>query len=50
MRRSRLRPCRARWIQRMKTVLLILSMCVLCSKAIVHTYRHFNPAPPIVGP
>ncbi|WFU16149.1 hypothetical protein [Bradyrhizobium sp. CB3481] len=50
MRRSTLRPRRARWIQRMKAVLLILSVCVLCSKAIVHTYRHFNPTPPIIGP
>ena len=50
MRRSTLRPRRARWMQRMKIVLLILSVCVLCSKAVVHTYRHFNPAPPIIGP
>ena len=36
---------------RMKTILLILGVCRLCSKAIVHTWRHFNPPPPpIVGP
>jgi hypothetical protein len=36
---------------RMKTILLILAVCSLCSKAIVHTWRHFNPPPPpIVGP
>ena len=36
---------------RMKTILLILAVCSLCSKVIVHTYRHFNPPPPpIVGP
>jgi hypothetical protein len=36
---------------RTKTILLILAVCSLCSKAIVHTYRHFNPPPPpIVGP
>ncbi len=34
-----------------KNILLILCVCGLCSKAIVHTWRHFNPAsPPIVGP
>jgi len=36
---------------RMKTILLILAVCSLCSKAIVLTWRHFNPPPPpIVGP
>jgi hypothetical protein len=38
----------------MKTVrciILILCVCSLCSKAIVYTYRHFNPPPPpIIGP
>ena len=36
---------------RMKIILLVLAVCGLCSKAVVHTYRHFNPLPPpIVGP
>jgi hypothetical protein len=36
---------------RMKTILLILAVCGLCSKVVIHTYRHFNPPPPpIVGP
>jgi hypothetical protein len=36
---------------RMKTLLLVLVLCSLCSKVTVHTYRHFNPPPPvIVGP
>jgi hypothetical protein len=36
---------------RMKIIFLILAVCGLCSKAVVHTYRHFNPPPPpIVGP
>ena len=36
---------------RMKIILLILVVGGLCSKAVVHTYRHFNPPPPpIVGP
>jgi hypothetical protein len=36
---------------RKKTILLILAVCSLCSKAIIHTWRHFNPPPsPIVGP
>jgi hypothetical protein len=36
---------------RMKTILLILAVCGLCSKAIVHAWRHFNPPPPpIIGP
>jgi Co/Zn/Cd efflux system component len=36
---------------RMKTIFLVLAVCGLSSKAVVHTYRHFNPPPPpIVGP
>jgi hypothetical protein len=36
---------------RMKVLFLVLAVCGLCSKAVVHTYRHFNPPPPpIVGP
>jgi len=36
---------------RMKIVFLVLAVCGLCSKAVVHTYRHFNPPPPpIIGP
>jgi hypothetical protein len=36
---------------RMKIVFLALAVCSLCSKAVVHTYRHFNPPPPpIIGP
>jgi hypothetical protein len=35
----------------MKILFLVLVVCSLCSKAIVHTYRHFNPPPPpIIGP
>ena len=34
-----------------KNIILILGVCRLCSKAVVYTYRHFNPPPPpIVGP
>ena len=34
-----------------KNVIFILCVCSLCSKAVMHTYRHFNPAPvAIVGP
>ena len=36
---------------RMKSLLLVLALCSLCSKLTVHTYRHFNPPPPvIIGP
>jgi len=36
---------------RMKVLFLVLALCGLCSKAVVHTWRHFNPPPPpIVGP
>jgi len=36
---------------RMKIIFLVLVVCGLCSKAVVHTYRHFNPPPPpIIGP
>ena len=36
---------------KMKILFLVLAVCSLCSKAIVYTYRHFNPPPPpIVGP
>jgi hypothetical protein len=44
---TRLEALRAR----MKIIFLVLVVCGLCSKAVVHTYRHFNPPPPpIVGP
>ena len=34
-----------------RNIILILGVCLLCSKAVVCTYRHFNPPPPpIVGP
>ena len=34
-----------------KNVLLVLCVCSLCSKAVMHTYRHFNPASAeIIGP
>jgi len=36
---------------RIKTLFIVLAVCSLCSKAVVHTYRHFNPpSPPIIGP
>jgi uncharacterized membrane protein len=36
---------------KMKIVFLVLAVCSLCSKAVVHTWRHFNPpSPPIIGP
>ena len=36
---------------KMKIIFLALAVCSLCSKAVVHTYRHFNPPPPpIIGP
>ncbi len=34
-----------------KNVVLVLCVCSLCSKAVMHTYRHLHPAPAaIVGP
>ena len=34
-----------------KNIILILCVCGLCSKAAIHTWRHFNPpSPPIIGP
>ena len=36
---------------KMKIIFLVLVVCSLCSKAVVHTWRHFNPPPPpIIGP
>ncbi|KRQ93884.1 hypothetical protein CQ12_30785 [Bradyrhizobium jicamae] len=36
---------------KMKVLFLVLAVCSLCSKAIVHACRHFNPPqPPIIGP
>jgi hypothetical protein len=36
---------------RVEIIILALAVCSLCSKAVVHTYRHFNPPPPpIIGP
>ena len=45
----------ATWIEgfwaKMKIIFLALAVCGLCSKAVVYTYRHFNPPPPpIIGP
>ncbi len=35
----------------LKNIVLVLCVCSLCSKVVVHTYRHFHPAPAeIVGP
>jgi hypothetical protein len=34
-----------------KNIVFVLALCSLCSKAILHTYRHFNPPPAIlIGP
>jgi len=34
-----------------RNIVLVICVCSLCSKAVVHTYRHFNPPPaPIIGP
>ena len=36
---------------KMKIIFLVLVVCSLCSKAVVHTWRHYNPPPPpIIGP
>jgi hypothetical protein len=29
----------------LRSIVLILGVCSLCSKAVLHTYRHFNPPP-----
>jgi hypothetical protein len=35
----------------LKNIILVLCVCSACSKAVMQTYRHFHPAPPvIVGP
>jgi hypothetical protein len=40
-----------RQVKTLKNILFILCVCSLCSKAVMHTYRHFHPAPTaIVGP
>lgn len=34
-----------------RNIIFILCVCSVCSKAAMHTYRHFYPAPvAIVGP
>jgi hypothetical protein len=34
-----------------KNIVIVLALCSLCSKAVMHTYRHFNPPQvTIVGP
>lgn len=53
--RNRHRVAGHSWIEtfrtKMKIIFLVLVMCSLCSKVVVHTYRHFNPPPaPIIGP
>jgi len=38
-------------VKTLKNIALILCVCSLCSKALIHTYRHFYPpAAAIVGP
>ena len=38
-------------VKTLKNIALILCVCSLCSKALIHTYRHFCPPPAaIVGP
>jgi hypothetical protein len=35
----------------LRNILFILVICSVCSKAVIHTYRHFYPpAAAIVGP
>jgi hypothetical protein len=35
----------------LKNIVLVLCVCSLCSKAVMHTWRHFHPLPaPIIGP
>jgi len=49
--RSRHSDSRTEALRRTKIIFLVLGVCILCSKAVVHTYRHFNPPPPpIIGP
>jgi hypothetical protein len=34
-----------------KNIVFVLALCSLCSKAVLHTYRHFNPPQvTVVGP
>jgi hypothetical protein len=34
-----------------KTLLLVIGVCSICSKAAIHTYRHFYPLASVaVGP
>ena len=48
---TRSRQMKGRQMKTVKNIVLILCVCSLCSKAIVHIYRNFNPPPPpIVGP
>jgi hypothetical protein len=53
--RNRHRVAGGAWIEafrtKMKIIFLVLAVCSLCSKVVVHTWRHFNPPPtPIIGP
>jgi hypothetical protein len=32
-----------------KTLFLVLSVCSLCSRAAVYTYRHFYPSVPVTA-
>jgi hypothetical protein len=44
-------PDRETTVKIVKNVLLVLCVCSLCSKAVMHTYRHFHSEPAtIVGP
>jgi hypothetical protein len=42
---------RDRRMKTLRNILFILVICRVCSKAVIHTYRHFYPpAAAIVGP
>jgi hypothetical protein len=42
---------RDRRMKTLRNILFILVICSVCSKAVIHTYRHFYPpAAAIVGP
>ena len=31
----------------LKSIIFILCICSVCSKVVIHTYRHFSPPPAV---
>jgi hypothetical protein len=49
LRRSAADPKRALSMNTIKTLFLVPGVCSICSKAAIHTWRHFHPPVPVAA-